>query len=274
MKRKIIYIVLIFIFGACLLPAVSAGQSLQGPILDQAEWGWNDFGLVFRAEADVLLVSVHYPNQGLSDSLELRLHADGTLLYTVPVPADNPDATVTINYPLTAGTIYELVATTPDNRYYTYFSLWPFTNSEITVLSSYGENFTYTAYWFAFDVITAGSIKSLTQEIAIDIKPGSDQNSINLKSRGVVAVAVLTTEKFDAYISLDPESVLFAGAPPVHYNGEDIDDDGDEDLVFHFRTQNLTELDENSTEAFLTGITYEDIPVTGSDSVKIVSEKK
>jgi len=274
MKRKIIYVVLIAVFGVCILPTVSAGQSLLGPILDQAEWGWNNFGLVVRAEMDIMLVSVHYPNQGLADSIELRLRTDGTLLCIVPVPAGNPDATVIINYPLTAGETYALVSTTPDNRYYTEFLQWPVTNSELTVLSSYGNNFTYRDYWFAFDVITTGSIESLAQEIAIDIKPGSDQNSINLNSRGVVAVAVLATETFDAYTMLDPESVLFAGAPPLHYNGEDIDDDGDEDLVFHFRTQSLTELDENSIEAFLTGITYEGGQVIGADSVKIVSKKK
>jgi hypothetical protein len=274
MKRKITYIALVFIFGACLLPAVSAGQSLQGPVLDQAERGWTNFGLVFRAEADVLLVSVHYPNQGLADSIELRLHSDKTRLCTVPVPAGNPDVIVTINYPLKAGEIYEIVATTPNNRYWTYFSQWPVTNSEITVLSSYGKNSTYVAFWFAFDVITAGSIELPAQEITIDIKPGSDLNSINLKSKGVVTVAVLTTEEFDACTSLNPESVLFSGAPPVHYSGEDIDNDGDEDMVFQFRTESLTELDENSTEAFLTGVTYDDISVTGTDSVKIVAKKK
>ena len=90
----------------------------------------------------------------------------------------------------------------------------------------------------------------------------------------MVAVAVLTTETFDAYTMLDPESVVFAGAPPVRYSGEDIDHDGDEDLVFHFRTQSLTELDENSIEASLTGLTYEGDQVIGTDSVNIVPKKK
>ena len=274
MKSKILCFTLIFIFGVWLLPTLSVGQDLIGPVLDQKEGGWYDFGLVVRAELDVMLVSVHYPNQGLADSIELRLREDGTLLCVVPVPAGEPDATVIINYPLTAGEIYELVSTTPDNRYWAYFSEWPITNSEITVLSSYGGIFPYVDYWFAFDVITIGSIKSANQEIVIDIKPGSDQNSINLKSKGMVTVAILTTENFDAYTMLDPVSVVFAGALPVRYDAEDIDDDGDEDIVFHFRTQSLTELDENSSEAFLTGLTYEGHPVTGVDSVKIVPTKK
>ena len=78
MKSKIIYIALIFIIGAWFLPTASVGQALIGPDLDQEEWGWNDFGLIVRAEIDVMLLSVHYPNQGLSDSIELRHRADGT----------------------------------------------------------------------------------------------------------------------------------------------------------------------------------------------------
>jgi len=45
-------------------------------------------------------------------------------------------------------------------------------------------------------------------EVDIDIKPGSDPNSINLKSKGVVPVAVLTTDGFDAS-TVDPETVGF-----------------------------------------------------------------
>ncbi len=49
------------------------------------------------------------------------------------------------------------------------------------------------------------------EKITIDIKPGSDHNSINLKSWGVVPVAVLTTSDFNAD-TIDPTTVKFAGA--------------------------------------------------------------
>jgi hypothetical protein len=45
-------------------------------------------------------------------------------------------------------------------------------------------------------------------EIKIDIKPGSDPNPINPFSRGVIPVAILTTEDFDA-LTVDADSVLF-----------------------------------------------------------------
>jgi len=86
--------------------------------------------------------------------------------------------------------------------------------------------------------------------LAIDIKPGSDTNVINLKSNGVVPVAVLTIDGFSA-AAIDPVSVRFAGAAPVHCTLEDVDGDGDEDMLFHFRTQQL-DLNEQSVEATLT----------------------
>ena len=110
------------------------------------------------------------------------------------------------------------------------------------------------------------------QIVPIDIKPGSDPNSINLKSKGVVPVAVLTTEEFDAS-SVDPATVTFAGASPVRWVMEDVDGDGDVDLVLHFRTQDL-ELDATSTEATLTGSTYDGQDIQGTDAVRIVPGSK
>jgi hypothetical protein len=105
-------------------------------------------------------------------------------------------------------------------------------------------------------------------EVDIDIKPGSCPNSINLKSKGVVPVAVLTTEYFDASI-VDPVTVLFAGACPLRWTMEDVDGDGDVDLLFHFKGQEL-DLDEDSTEATLTGTTFDGVPIEGTDTVNIV----
>lgn len=109
---------------------------------------------------------------------------------------------------------------------------------------------------------------SATIEVSIDIKPGSYPNSINLESRGVVPVAVLTTDEFDAS-TVDPVTVLFAGAAPLRWATEDVDYDGDLDLIFHFKTQEL-DLDMYSTEATLTGQTFDGIPIEGTDTVNIV----
>jgi len=108
--------------------------------------------------------------------------------------------------------------------------------------------------------------------VDIDIKPGSDPNSINLKSKGVVPVAVLTTDDFDAS-TVDPDTVEFAGAEPVRWTMEDVDGDGDMDMLFHFKTQELN-LDGDSTEATLTGETVDGVQIEGTDTVNIVPKGK
>ncbi|MHC4585314.1 MAG: hypothetical protein ACYS3N_12335, partial [Planctomycetota bacterium] len=120
-------------------------------------------------------------------------------------------------------------------------------------------------------------------ELTIDIKPGSDTNCINLKSWGVVPVAVLTTDSFEAGTLVPDYSILFAGASPVHTTLCDVDKDGDQDMLYHFRTQKL-DLDETSTTATLTATlkstmtkssaaTAGDV-IEGTDKVKIKSSRK
>ena len=111
-----------------------------------------------------------------------------------------------------------------------------------------------------------------TAQVEIDIKPGSDPNSINLKSKGVVPVAVLTADDFDAS-TVDPSTVEFAGASPVRWTMEDVDGDGDLDLILHFKTQELG-LTEDSTDSTLTGKTYDGELLWGTDTVNIVPKGK
>ncbi len=85
-------------------------------------------------------------------------------------------------------------------------------------------------------------------------------------------VAVLSTENFDSG-TVDESSVEFAGASPQHWAMEDVDGDGDEDKVFHFKTQELVELDEDSTEASLIGVTDDGLPFEGTDTVNMVPKK-
>jgi hypothetical protein len=116
------------------------------------------------------------------------------------------------------------------------------------------------------------AVLPLALAVDIDIKPGSDPNSINLKSKGVVPVAVLTTAEFDAS-SADPATVFFAGVMPMRWTWEDVDSDGDMDLLFHFKTQELN-LTASSTEATLTGTTFGGQPIQGTDTVNIVPKGK
>jgi hypothetical protein len=113
------------------------------------------------------------------------------------------------------------------------------------------------------------------QIVQIDIKPGSFPNSINLGSNGTVPVAIISTPSFDA-TTVNPLGVTLAGSQvqlkgkgtPM-YSFEDINGDGLADLVVHVTTEAL-QLSPTDAMAVLTGSTFGGVPITGSDSVRIV----
>ena len=125
---------------------------------------------------------------------------------------------------------------------------------------------------------TTAIVLPLVLNVPLDIKPGSDPNSINCNNHnGVIPVAILTTEDFDA-TTVDHTTVTFEGGSETHVNRtsgeprrheEDVDDDGDTDLVFHFRLLN-TNLTCDSTEGTLTGETFDGMAIEGVDSVRVV----
>lgn len=106
--------------------------------------------------------------------------------------------------------------------------------------------------------------------VSIDIKPGSFPNSINPGSKGVIPVAILTTASFDASV-VDASTVLFGPATvmAVHHALEDVDGDGDVDMILHFRTQD-TGISSGHTEATLTGETADGRKILGTDSLRTV----
>jgi uncharacterized delta-60 repeat protein len=127
--------------------------------------------------------------------------------------------------------------------------------------SSFGDYITVKYHQYAVQV-----------EVLIDIMPGSYPNNINLKSEGKVPVAILTTDDFDA-AKVDPTSCVFGGASPVSWHMEDVDNDGDLDVVMLWEIRKL-DLASDSTEARLLGETYDGRQITGTDSVNIVPDEK
>jgi hypothetical protein len=108
--------------------------------------------------------------------------------------------------------------------------------------------------------------------VSVDVKPGSFPNVVNIGSRGVVPVAILTTDAFDA-TTVDPLSVAFgpSGAPEAHGRGhfEDVDGDGRLDLVLHFDVR-ASGLQCGDTSASLTGKTWNGHAVQGTDSIQTI----
>lgn len=107
--------------------------------------------------------------------------------------------------------------------------------------------------------------------VDIDIKPWSCPNSINLKSRGVVPVAILSTSSFDA-TTVDPATVTFgpgAASPTTGGHIEDVNLDGVLDIVFQFNVQD-TGITPGLTGANLWGQTYGGVTINGYDSIRTV----
>ena len=117
--------------------------------------------------------------------------------------------------------------------------------------------------------------------MAIDIKPADPANNVNLRSNGVLPVAALTTADFDATtvdIS-DLSRIRFGDAngsvrvSPVRANLDDVDGDGDLDLVLFFSMRAIREsgaLTMASTQGELIGFTTYGTPIRGVDALSIV----
>jgi hypothetical protein len=116
------------------------------------------------------------------------------------------------------------------------------------------------------------------QVVDIDIKPGSSANAINCMARGgVVPVAIITTEQFDA-TTVDHTTVQFGPeraaeshrtARGVKRHEEDVDGDGDSDLVMHFRFKD-TGIACGDGEAVLTGQTHGGLSIWGAAPIRTV----
>ena len=115
--------------------------------------------------------------------------------------------------------------------------------------------------------------------VHIDIKPGSDPNSINPKSKGKIPVAILSTPDFDAPSEVYRDSLTFGTTGEEQSlafcspSPEDVNYDGYDDLVCHFYTQE-TGFGPGDEEGILKGQTVDGVPLEGRDSVNIVPKGK
>ncbi|MEK7408262.1 MAG: hypothetical protein AAB225_24590 [Acidobacteriota bacterium] len=154
--------------------------------------------------------------------------------------------------------IHTSTATTADLRFNlgTWSHDWAFADSDAQV---------------AFDNVMLNQ-GQLICPAPVDIKPGTGPNAVNPKSEGKIPVAILASANFSA-ATVNPVTVRFGAtgteARPVHYALQDVDADGDNDLILQFNTQD-TGLTCGATRAVLTGATFGGIAIRGANSVQTV----
>jgi hypothetical protein len=130
---------------------------------------------------------------------------------------------------------------------------------------------------------TPGRIEIVRQPplvVSIDIKPGSYPNPVNLGSPGVVPVAILSSDTFDAAL-VDPQTVELAGAAVAtrgkddkyRAHEEDANGDGLLDLVCQVETENLDPGQIQDGKATLTGQTSDGRRIQGWDEVILVPRR-
>ncbi len=130
-------------------------------------------------------------------------------------------------------------------------------------------------------------------QVAVDIKPGSCPNPLNVKSSGVLSVAILGTNDVNV-ITIDPTSIRLAGVKPLRSGLEDVagsvadgndcncseaGPDGFLDLTLKFKTQEVAEAigDVNDGDVLvleLTGVLFNESPIEGADCVLILDKHK
>jgi hypothetical protein len=132
--------------------------------------------------------------------------------------------------------------------------------------------------------------------VAIDIKPQSCPNPVNVRSKGVLSVAILGSEIFDVN-EIDPNSLEILGVSPLRSSFEDVaapvaeealpedclcsseGPDGYMDMTLKFDTQAVIEAigpveDGESIILTLTGSLQDGTPIEGTDCVLIRKKGK
>lgn len=113
-----------------------------------------------------------------------------------------------------------------------------------------------------------------TRKVDIDIRPGTMPNPLNLRSDGVVPVAVLSDSEFDA-LSVDRDSLTFgrfgteASLVKCNAQPEDVNADGLLDLVCHFSTA-AAGFVRADMHGVLMGVIEGGGNIKGADSVRVV----
>ena len=139
-------------------------------------------------------------------------------------------------------------------------------------ISSFNGNGSYTL------IVSVTPAQVELQLINIQVKPGSGEFApINLKSRGSIPVALISSDEFDA-LKVDRDSLTFGATGDetslrkCGWEGENVGGDSKLDLVCHFENQK-TDFGPDNLEGILKG-TIDGKPFEGRGALKVIPAKK
>ena len=160
-----------------------------------------------------------------------------------------------------------------DNRASGFFEVFEATYDPSGDVLSFSADFTHFGETnpnnFAIVELRYNVIPALAQ-VSIDIRPWSDTNPVNPFARGVIPVAILSSEDFDV-MDVDVATLVFgpseaASTHPVGGHFQDVNGDGLTDLLSHYWIQD-TGIAVGHTEACVTGETLDGTPLAGCDFI-------
>ena len=117
-------------------------------------------------------------------------------------------------------------------------------------------------------------------EVDVDIKPGSNENPINVKGNGVLSIAILNTTVCNVS-DINQTTILLNGTcAPLRCSYEDVNDDDCMDMVLKFDTREVVDClpesydDGEIVTLTLTGELLNKTSITGSDYVQVITKGK
>jgi hypothetical protein len=157
----------------------------------------------------------------------------------------------------------------------------PNPSGEVT-LGFYSENYTITVllngiYFVGEMIMLPAQDDPVVLTVSVDIKPGSVTNPFNIRSEGLLPVAILGSPKVNVS-QVDLTSIKLAGITPVRSAVSDLQGDGYADLVLHFRNQDLAGVLVGVTDGEvvgleLTGVLLDGTVLKGTDSITVMAKQ-
>lgn len=250
------------------IPSFGAGVGIR------SVYNENDLTLVaymLTTPINIAPTSLNVTEGGADDSYKVCLNSQPTDNVTVtPTPSPGGQVNISPTVLIFSPTDWEMPKLVTVSAVDDSILEGPHT-ANITHTSSSDDEF-FDDLQFARVIVDITDNDETIGEITIDIKPGSDPNSINPFSKGRIPVAILADDGFDV-TSVNATTVRFGQtgieAELVHYAFDDVDDDGDIDMICHFRTQE-TGIAPGDTEATLTANTIDGTFISATDSIRTV----